>query len=259
MKLTPLDLSQFDSIGSATLASDRLALLSIREALCSGLETYQYLEVGSARGGSLQPHVIDRRCVKIFSIDPRPAEQPDERWKEPDRYTDNSTQTMLDLLSAIPNADISKIQTFETSSWDLSTASIPASVNFAFVDGEHTNSAVVRDFEAVRRYLSPRSILAFHDCFIVPSAILDIRRLLAREGSRHQFLYFPESYMVAIAFDPDNLVPALLEYGWQKRLPLHRWQALRLKVRKHFPRSWEAVRHVKRFCTRSRSASRALF
>ena len=248
MKLDRLDLSQFDPIGSSTLKSDRLALLSIREALCAGgLNRYEYLEVGSAYGGSLQPHVVDPRCSRIFSIDPRPAEQRDERWTDPCHYGENSTQRMLGLLSAIPHADISKIQTFESCSWDISPAGIPATVNFAFVDGEHTNSAVIRDFEAVRRYLTPRSILAFHDCFVIPGAILDLRQLLVRERCRHQFLYFPKSYVVAIVFDPDNLVPLLLEYGWQQRLPLRRWQAWSLNARRRFPRLWEAVRDVKRF------------
>src|SRR6185436_15946820 len=118
---TPLDLSLFRWIESQTSESDRQALLSIREAVCSNAASYRYLEVGSHLGGSLQPHVIDTRCVNIFSIDPRPLEQPDDRWTSKYRYEGNSTEQMLALLSRIPAANISKIQTFEASSWELSS------------------------------------------------------------------------------------------------------------------------------------------
>src|ERR1044071_5668489 len=155
MNRTTLDLSLFRWIESQTSESDRRALLSIREALCGVIGSYRYLEVGSHLGGSLQPHVVDARCTGIISIDPRPQEQADERWKSNYRYEGNSTERMLALLSQIPAADTGKIQTFESSASDVSPTSIPTPVDFAFIDGEHTNAAVVRDFNAVRRFLSP--------------------------------------------------------------------------------------------------------
>src|SRR5438034_566550 len=178
MKQTPLDLSLFRWIESQTNETDRKALLSLREAICDIVGTYHYAEVGSHLGGSLQPHVIDARCVNIYSIDPRPLEQPDERSTGKHKYEGNSTARMLCLLSTIPNANINKIQTFEISSWELSPSSIPKPVDLAFIDGEHTNSAVVRDFISVRRFLSPASILAFHDCFVTPGALSNISHML---------------------------------------------------------------------------------
>lgn len=245
---TPLDLSLFRWIESQTSESDRQALLSIRDAVCGMTTSYRYLEVGSHLGGSLQPHVIDARCVKIYSIDPRPLEQPDERWTSKYRYEENSTDRMLALLSAIPEANISKIQTFEASSWELTPASIPSPIDFAFIDGEHTNSAVVRDFVSVRRFLSPTAILAFHDCFVTYSAFLKISRMLRSERQTNGFLYFPNSGVVAIAFGSVQLNEALLQFGWRKGLPFPGWDYVKVLLSKHCPRIFSVVRWCKRCC-----------
>jgi hypothetical protein len=236
MKPTSLDLSLFRWIRSQTSDQDRLALLSIREAVSANKKSYFYLEVGSHLGGSLQPHVADTRCSKIYSIDPRPAEQPDERWKQNYKYEGNSTQRMMDQLSSIPNADLSKIQTFEKSSWELSSTSISDPIDFAFIDGEHTNPAVLRDYHAVRPFLAPTSVLAFHDCFVTPKAIFQISRSLKHEKSEHTFLYFPESYVVAIVFGSDELAKNLIKYGWQVRLPFSRFYIFKNWLKKQFPR-----------------------
>ena len=246
MKRVPLDLSLFRWIESQTSEPDRRALLSIREAVCSIAADYRYLEVGSHLGGSLQPHVVDARCVKIFSVDPRPLEQPDERGISKFKYEGNSTDRMLALLSKIPGADIRKIQTFEANSWDLSVEDVPAAVDFAFIDGEHTNTAVFRDFISVRRFLSATSILAFHDCFFTPAAILKISHFLKRERRVHSVHYFPDSVVVAIVFNSTRLSELLLNSGWQEGAPIRFSHILRLFVRRRFPWIVSAVRSIKR-------------
>ena len=240
-----LDLSLFRWIESQTSEPDRRALLSIREALCDVNGSYRYLEVGSHLGGSLQPHVVDARCTGIISIDPRPREQADERWKTKYRYEGNSTERMLTLLSQIPGADIGKIQTFEASTSDLPFSSIPTPVDFAFIDGEHTNTAVIRDFNSVRRFLSPARIVTFHDCFVTLEALVEIRRTLFREGQRHSFLYFPDSDIVAIAFDSTQLIGALLSLGWKQGLPKFRWRRFKLILGRRFPGMVSVIRRYR--------------
>lgn len=245
---TTLDLSAFRWIDSQTSGPDRLALLSIREVICTVAERYTYLEVGSHLGGSLQPHVIDSRCVSVLSIDPRPLEQPDERWADNYRYDGNSTQRMLALLSAIPGADTGKITTFESCSWDVSDESIPASVDYAFIDGEHTNEAVRRDFSAVRRFLGPRSVLAFHDSFVTPSAFFKISGLLRREHPASRFVHYPDSGVVAVTFGSPELEGALLKHGWKQGLPYSRSIHIRnfkTYVRKHWPRFFSLLARCK--------------
>lgn len=243
----PFDLSLFRWIESQTSASDRQALLSIREAVCSVTASYHYLEVGSHLGGSLQPHVIDTRCDAIISIDPRPLEQPDERQKAKYRYEGNSTNRMIALLSTIPEANISKIQTFEANSWDLAPDSVHSNINIAFIDGEHTNSAVVRDFIAVRRFLSPPAVLAFHDCFVTPSAFFKISRMLRRDRQPNVFFYFPTSGVVAIPFGPAQLNEVLFKCGWQEGLPYSRTAIVKTLTRKYLPRVFSILSRCKNY------------
>jgi hypothetical protein len=235
MNQRPLDLTLFRWIESQTSDRDREALLSITEAVCGISGGYRYLEVGSHLGGSLQPHVLDNRCVKIFSIDPRPVEQPDERWTTNYKYEGNSTARMLDLLGAIPGANIQKIQTFEACSWDLSAGSIAEPVEFAFIDGEHTNAAVVRDFIAVRRFLAPAAVLAFHDSFVTPAALLKIVGMLRGERRSHRTFYFPHSNVVAIAFDGTGLNEALRSFGWEEGLPFSHWDSFKQFLKRRMP------------------------
>ena len=259
MPNTRLHLEQFRWIESQTSEADRRALLSIRETVCRGTGTYQYLEVGSHLGGSLQPHVVDSRCLKIFSIDPRPLEQPDDRRAAKYRYDGNSTQRMLALLSDIPSADLSKICAFESSSWEISASSIPPLVDFAFIDGEHTNAAVLRDFDSVYRFLSPSSILAFHDCTIIPDAILRIRDELRRKHLQHSCYYFPNSSVIAIAFASDHFAETLVGFGWRQQLPPLHWHAIKLRLAKRLPRAWSAARAMKQIAKRRIAHARSIF
>ncbi len=244
-----LDLSLFRWIASQTSETDRLALLSMKEAVCHTAGTYHYLEIGSHLGGSLQPHVADPRCRKIFSIDPRPLEQPDERGIGTYKYEGNSTERMFQLLRAIPNADLSKIETFKNRSWELAPGSICTPIDFAFVDGEHTNPAVYRDFEAVRRFLSPSAVLSFHDCLATPQAFLQIRRTLSRERRPHCFFWFPRSSVVALAFD-SRLETDLIGRGWKRGLPFTRPRAFRLEIMRRYPRLRFALQGIRRVCSR---------
>lgn len=153
---------------------------------------------------------------------------------------------MFDHLGLVPGADLGKIKTFESSSWDLKPDAIPQNVDFAFIDGEHTNVAVWQDFHAVRRYLAPQSVLVFHDCFVTPQAILKIRKSLGREGEDAKFLYFPYSEVVAIVFDSQRqIVPRLLEFGWEQHLPISRRRGFGLQVKKKLPLVYKLLRRAR--------------
>src|SRR5262245_59764310 len=103
-RIERLDLSLFSGIESLTTDLDKRSLLACQLAVRHLRDSYVYLEIGSHLGGSLQSHVLDDRCEHIFSIDKRPARQPDERGQD-DQYPDNSTDRMLDNLKSVsPNA-----------------------------------------------------------------------------------------------------------------------------------------------------------
>lgn len=79
-------------------------------------------------------------------------------------------------------------------------AELGGAVDFAFIDGLHTNEQVVLDYEAVRKKASPDAIYLFHDVqeFGLGPAIGEIERLAGRTATT---LWATQSGM-AILFDP---------------------------------------------------------
>jgi hypothetical protein len=108
-----LDLELFSAIHTQSNDDDRMAWLTIQRALHRRAEGYVYLEIGSHLGGSLQQHVADHRCRHMYSIDPRPPEQPDDRG-ERFHYHGNSTQRMLANPSTVPGNRLDRLTCFDS-------------------------------------------------------------------------------------------------------------------------------------------------
>src|SRR5690606_218432 len=133
---------------------------------------YTYLEIGSHLGGSLQTHVIDSRCHKVYSIDPRPQQLSDDRQRgHTVKYPDNSTERMLTLLANIPNADVSKVACFELTTNEIAPCDILQAPDLIFIDGQHTYAAVLSDFAFCYHVAKSNSVILFHDSWIVLDAI----------------------------------------------------------------------------------------
>jgi hypothetical protein len=251
----------FDWIPSQTSPEDRAALLSLRDCIKRCFGEYSYLEVGSHLGGSLQPHIGESACRKIYSIDPRPPEQPDQHILGTYKYEGNSTARMIEHLERVPSADLRKLVTFEKCSWEISDGEIPNSVELAFIDGEHTNRAVRQDFEAVSRFLGSRSVLAFHDFFVTPKTLLRIRHQVLSTRPNASFLHYLGSNVVCLTFDDNSrtIEAALKADGWSSDRPkfrmaslklkwLCRWNEFRNTVKRRYPRMAKLAIGLKRIC-----------
>jgi hypothetical protein len=116
----------------------------------------------------------------------------------------------------------------------------------AFIDDEHTNSAVFRDFTSVRKFLASAAIVAFHDCFVTPSAFLAISRILSRERPPSPFFYFPSSNVLAVVFGSTRLEQGLLNFGWRKELPLSRWDNIKMPIKRRIRSIMPLLRRYKR-------------
>lgn len=143
-RLDSLDISLFEKITSQTTDDDKRSLLAIQSAVREIAPNYVYLEIGSHLGGSIQPHLVDERCSRIYSIDKRPLVQPDERGVSYG-YPENSTQRMLSLLSHI--APTEKIVTIDGETGKLDQSVIDVPPQLCFIDGEHTDRATKVDFD----------------------------------------------------------------------------------------------------------------
>jgi hypothetical protein len=190
-RISDLDRSLFGSIESQTTAPDRQSLLALHAAIAER-GSFDYLEIGSHLGGSLQAMVADPRCRSIVSIDTRPLLQPDDRG-DAASYPQNSTQRMLELLASLPGADLSKLKTFERGTDQLSVEELPTRPQFCFIDAEHTRAAALRDARFCLEATTPNGVIAFHDSNVVLPGIEDF---LAELDCVHHAFQMPDSVFV---------------------------------------------------------------
>lgn len=199
-----LDISLFKSIFSQTTDGDKRSLLSVQRATARKQEEFCYLEIGSYLGGTLQPYLLDDRCVKIYSIDSRPKETPDDRSADYiATYSESTTEGMLALLKDKVKEDISKIECFESDASEIIPDSIQQLADVAFIDGEHTYSAVISDFKFCEKVLSVKGTVIFHDFEIIYPAIIEICKSL-RKKKQHLALKL-EDQTFAIFYDVDKV------------------------------------------------------
>ena len=194
-RLEALDVSLFKAIRSQTELGDRASLLALQSACGERHGRYSYLEIGSHLGGSLQAFVRDDRVESVVSIDLRPELTPDDRGKNI-AYHGNSTQRMLDLLAAIPGADLTKLHTIDADTRTLAPDRVPVRPELCFIDGEHTYDSCLADARFCRQVLAPDGVIAFHDAPIIYPAISAFLRELRRDGVRTVAYPLPERVFV---------------------------------------------------------------
>ncbi len=194
VKIANLNVSLFERIESQTSVNDKKSLLAMQKIVRSCKDPYIYLEIGSHLGGSIQPHLLDHKCCKIFSIDKRPLVQPDERWAEGYEYFDNSTQRMLDNLKGLV-VDLGKITCFDSDASDIDKNRIIPRPDICFIDGEHTNRKVISDFQFCRSVLSDSGVIIFHDADIITEGIGLIIKSLSNTA-KFKAYYLPDGIFV---------------------------------------------------------------
>ena len=200
-----LDISLFDAIPSQTSVQDRRSLLAVQRSTARKHQEFVYLEIGSHLGGSIQPYLVDHRCKKIISIDPRPFQQPDDR--SPGyiaTYENNSTEHMLKLLGEIDPPALSKIEYFDDDASEIDISKAHFRANVAFIDGEHTTKKVISDFQFCNKILFEDGTVLFHDFEIIFPAILEILRILKRQKREFIPLKLYGS-VFGIFFDPNKI------------------------------------------------------
>lgn len=166
--LADLDVRIFERIASQSSDNDKQSLLACETAVRELVPAYTYLEIGSYLGGSIQPHLLDPRCVRIYSIDKRPLQQPDNRGVSY-TYLNNSTARMLELLEGV--AATNKIKTIDGDTERIRPEQIEEKIDLCFIDGEHTDAAVLSDFKFCLEVLNDSGAILFHDAPITYNGI----------------------------------------------------------------------------------------
>jgi hypothetical protein len=229
--IASLDTSLFRYIESQTTDDDKYSLLAVQRAVRQKAE-YVYLEIGSHLGGTLQPHLLDPRCTTIYSIDPRPLIVDDERG-EKQKYFDNSTERMMRLLSAVAPDQVQKIRTIDKAAPEIDPQTIDPRADLCFIDGEHTNTAAIADFEFCIKVLAPDGAIIFHDSDLVYKGIRQLLARLRKSDTKHFPLKLGGS-VFAIAFGGSPLASATYIRSISKSIHYHFLRsAVRLRLNRH--------------------------
>lgn len=184
-RICSLNIDLFNAIPTQTTDDDRRSLLVLQRCVRESGD-YEYLEIGSHLGGTIQPYYVDPRCKLIYSIDKRPLLQPDERGRTFE-YSANSTAKMLTYLkNAFPFINAEKLRTFDCDACDVNPTKIAGKPNICFIDGEHTNTAVRSDFNFCLKICHPNAIIAFHDACLVFEEIERIKNYLHSRSIQFQ-------------------------------------------------------------------------
>lgn len=200
--LKALDLRLFEKIFSQSNDNDKRSLLAAQAAVREIAGDYVYLEIGSYLGGSIQPHLLDPRCRRIFSIDKRPAVQPDERGVDYE-YLNNSTARMLENLKGVDAARIDVVTAIDGDSREIDVAKIDEKVTLCYIDGEHTDVAVMADFLFCLSVLDKNGAILFDDANIIYNGIADCLAHLDKVGVAYRAFSLPDKvFAVAIGDFP---------------------------------------------------------
>lgn len=206
-----LDLKLFEKISSQSNDHDKQSLLACQLAARELTEGYNYLEIGSYLGGSIQPHLLDEKCRKIYSIDKRPPVQPDERGVEY-QYLNNSTARMLENLKLVAPAQIDKVTAIDGDTRQLEPSEIRDKITLCYIDGEHTDAAVLSDFKFCLSVLSENGAILFDDANIIYNGIADCLQHLKDKSVNFRAFSLPDKiFAVEIGDFPIHQNQAILE------------------------------------------------
>jgi predicted O-methyltransferase YrrM len=209
-RINSLDIGLFDKIPSQSTDHDRATLLACQLAVRELRPGYKYLEIGSYLGGSIQPHLLDDKCGTIYSVDKRPEVQPDARgydWV----YQNNSTARMLELLKGVAeNTD--RITTLDGDTESIKPDQIVDKIDLCFIDGEHTDEAVLRDFKFCLDVLNENGAIMFHDSQITYNGIAASIKYLEGRGIKFHGYILPNLvFVIEIGDFPLHRHPRILE------------------------------------------------
>ena len=168
-----LDTTLFDLVETQSNAKDRRSWLAVQRAVRQAKDSFVYLEIGSYLGGSLQQYLQDPRCRRIYSIDNRTRDE---------RHAENSEQAMLDNLRRAAPGGTDKLVCFASDARDVHPRAIDEAPDICFIDGEHTDRAVLSDFAFCLAVCAPDAAILFHDAGSTRPGIKECLRLLRRSG-----------------------------------------------------------------------------
>ncbi len=209
--ISDLDLNLFSNIDSQSTENDKRTFLALQLAVRKLRPGYKYLEIGSYLGGSIQPHLLDDSCAQIVSIDKRPEKQPDARGFDY-TYLNNSTERMLEKLRTVAPEKMAKLITIDGDSRSIAPSEITERIDLCFIDGEHTDAAVLSDFKLCLNVLERNGCIVFHDAQIIYNGIASCIDHLNESGTTFNAYCLPSIvFVIEIGDFPLHAEPRIFE------------------------------------------------
>lgn len=200
-RISALDCRLFDSVETQSTAKDRRSWLAVQRAVRDARASFVYLEIGSYLGGSLQQYLQDPKCRRIYSIDNRTRD---------DRHGGNSEPAMLENLRRVAPAEMHKLVCFGTDAASVPDGGIAEPPDICFIDGRHTDEAVLGDFAFCLRVCARDAVVVFHDAGVTRSGIRGCLRLLRRPGRIYVAHKLPgDTFIVALWGSPVGSDPRI--------------------------------------------------
>lgn len=196
-RLAQGDLTLFSPVESLTTDDDKRSLLAL-QACVRASGPYGYLEIGSHRGGSLQPHLADERCLVVHSVERRET-APGGRGRAArtsPAYAGVSTATMLDGLRAAWGPRVEKVRCFDRSRRPVVASDLDPGPRLCLIDGDHSDEAAREDFALCLEAIGTDGVVALHDANLVYLAVDGILRDLESRGVRCEACFLPSTLLV---------------------------------------------------------------
>jgi predicted O-methyltransferase YrrM len=177
------------------LSRGDFAVLTAVTTFMSLQQSYQYLELGSYLGASLQWHLRNQLCNKVVSVDKR-SHNPILDERNIDYTYTSTTQDMLDALHR-NNVPTDTLTCIDGTIDDLITDD---KFDLIFIDAEHTNSAAYYDACKCLLFLNDNGLIMFHDDWIVFEGIENFEEHLKQKQLKFAKFKLADSDITVIAF-----------------------------------------------------------
>ena len=117
---------------------------------------------------------------------------------------------MLELLKEVGPTE--KVTTIDGDTISIKPTDVPDKIDFAFIDGEHTDEAVVRDFRFCLDVLADNGAIMFHDAQITYNGIAASVKYLEEVGRTFRAYSLPNyAFVIEIGDFPMHKNAGVLE------------------------------------------------
>jgi hypothetical protein len=138
---------------------------------------------------------------------------------------------MLENLAKVGTTE--KITTIDGSTSDITSSAVDAPIDLCFIDGEHTDNAVVTDFNFCLETLNKDGAIFFHDAQITYNGIAECVHTLQEKNTPFKAYALPNIvFVIEVGDFPIHKHPAIYE----RLVNNHEAYLFSLKDNDHFRR-----------------------